>query len=80
MSAHEVMVENNGACPWCGGEDADAECPEPGGNDPVDDLDDDLDEQEVCECELDWRCGLHRGMFTPLELLNDAAASRDGGF
>jgi hypothetical protein len=30
-----------------------------------------------CECELDWRCGLHAGMHTPLELLNDAFASSE---
>ncbi len=24
-----------------------------------------------CECELDWRCHLHKGQFTPLELMND---------
>lgn len=27
--------------------------------------DDDFYEQEVCECELDWTCGLHAGQPTP---------------
>lgn len=30
-----------------------------------------------CECELDWRCGLHAGMHTPLELINDAFATAE---
>jgi hypothetical protein len=32
-------------------------------------------EFQLCECELDWRCPLHRGQPTPLELQNDAWAS-----
>lgn len=32
------------------------------------------EDAQGCECELDWRCGLHQGLFTPLELMNDADA------
>lgn len=41
---------------------------------------------EMCECELDWRCPLHAGQFTPLELTNHEWASvqteldRQGGW
>lgn len=35
----------------------------------------DQEPYDGCECELDWRCHLHEGMFTPLELINDAWAS-----
>jgi hypothetical protein len=37
--------------------------------------DEDEPEFQLCECELDWRCPLHRGQPTPLELQNDAWAS-----
>ena len=39
-----------------------------------------------CECELDWRCPLHKGQYTPIELIMDAWASeqtamdRQGGW
>lgn len=32
-------------------------------------------EARGCECELDWRCPLHEGMPTPLELQNHYWAS-----
>lgn len=40
------------------------------------DADPDFD-PDVCECELDWRCGLHRGQYTPLELMNDEWAKSE---
>lgn len=27
-------------------------------------------EFEMCECELDWRCPMHAGQPTPIELMN----------
>lgn len=46
------------------------------------------DEQtyDQCECELDWRCPLHAGQPTPLELMNhydaqqQANLDREGGW
>ena len=39
---------------------------------------DEYDEYDmVCECELDWRCGLHAGQYTPLELMNDDWAKQE---
>lgn len=35
------------------------------------------DGPEVCECEWDWRCGLHAGQYTPQELSNDEWAKRE---
>lgn len=34
-------------------------------------------EEPGCECELDYRCRHHRGMPTPLEMMNDEHASRE---
>lgn len=36
VSAHEILVVLAGACPWCGSEDRDDECPEPDGQEPID--------------------------------------------
>lgn len=33
-------------------------------------------EPEYCECELDFRCGLHEGQYTPLEMMNHDWASQ----
>lgn len=30
-----------------------------------------------CECELDWRCGLHAHQPSPLELINDEWAQSE---
>jgi hypothetical protein len=32
-------------------------------------------ESQGCECEIDWRCPLHQGQFTPEELMLDWWAS-----
>lgn len=31
---------------------------------------------QMCECELDWNCPLHQGMYTAIERINDERASR----
>lgn len=36
------------------------------------------DDGEQCECELDWRCGLHASRFTPIEEINDRLAAEQG--
>jgi hypothetical protein len=42
------------------------------------DFDDDSYYDEMCECELDWCCGLHRHLATPEDRLATAWAEATG--